>query len=156
MHAREAQSDCPVGDALWRAVNGLCGRKRQVRNRAELCQEKYVTESKALQLGLARRRAMPRSADVTTTIPLPCLLLVFSEHSIIARTNTVYSFPIIYRPVRANERGWYMRTSLHRHDMRKQAGSSRASLLKHMPDFDALKILPRFIPSLEDMNMVNC
>ena len=28
VHAHEAQFDCPVSDALGRAVHGLCGRKK--------------------------------------------------------------------------------------------------------------------------------
>ena len=95
VHAHEAQCDCPVSDALRRVVNGLCGRKRRVRSRAELCRENYVMArakpwvSRDADPCRAPRTSLQRCNDRTSAI---YLLLVFSEHSISARISTIYAF----------------------------------------------------------------
>ena len=102
---RHSTCDCPVSDALGRAVHGLCGRKRPVRSRAELCQEKYVTQSLGSRETPSHAVLRGRYSDRTSAI---CLHLVFSEHSIIARINTIYIRVSIniQRPVPADERAW--------------------------------------------------
>ena len=103
----------PVSDAPGRAVNGLCGRKRQVRSRSELCQGKSVTvrakpwvSRDAVLRGCHNDRTSLSFLSTASSSP--------NTHHI--RVSTTQ------RPVPADERAWHMRTSLHRYNTRKYAG----------------------------------